>query len=71
MGLGVVKSLVFGIIIGVICCYRGYTASGGARGVGITVRKTAVETMVCIIIADYALSNVFLLIWDYFTLGQI
>ena len=30
VGVGVVKSFVFGILIGILACYRGYTATGGA-----------------------------------------
>jgi phospholipid/cholesterol/gamma-HCH transport system permease protein len=58
VGTGVVKSFFFGILIAVICCYQGYSARGGAAGVGRTVRRTAVITMVCIIVADYGISNV-------------
>lgn len=57
IGTGVVKSFVFGCLIGVISCYRGFTTEGGAEAVGRTVRATAVQTLVCIIIADYALST--------------
>jgi len=57
IGIGISKSIVFGLIIAVICCYRGYTTTGGAVGVGTTVKKTAVEIMACIIIADFSLST--------------
>jgi phospholipid/cholesterol/gamma-HCH transport system permease protein len=59
MTMGIVKSLVFGLIIGVVCCYRGYFATGGAAGVGRTVRSTAVQTLVAIIIADFSLTQLF------------
>jgi phospholipid/cholesterol/gamma-HCH transport system permease protein len=54
--LGVVKSFCFGTLIAVLACYRGYTASGGAVGVGRTVKSTAVQTLVAIIVADYLLT---------------
>lgn len=56
--LGAVKSVVFGIIIGVFACYKGYTTSGGARGVGETVRDTSVQILVAIIVMDYVVSEV-------------
>ncbi len=56
VGIGAFKSFFFGLLIGVICCYRGYHATGGAKGVGETVKRAAVETMVTLIVADYCLS---------------
>jgi len=55
---GVVKSFVFGLIIAVIACYRGYHTKGGAVGVGKTVKSCAVQTLVCIIIADVTISSI-------------
>jgi phospholipid/cholesterol/gamma-HCH transport system permease protein len=56
VGVGVTKSFVFGLLIGIICCYQGYTTTGGTTGVGVTVKRTAVTTLVCIVIADFSLS---------------
>lgn len=57
MVMGVVKSFVFGVLMGVLCCYRGYTTTGGAEGVGNTVRKTSVLSLLFILIADFLLSG--------------
>lgn len=51
---GLFKSFVFGLIISLIGCHIGLTASGGARGVG---RAT---------IQSFVLSAIFILIGDYF-----
>jgi phospholipid/cholesterol/gamma-HCH transport system permease protein len=56
VAMGVVKSFVFGSLIGLIACYRGYTATGGAEGVGEAVKATAVSTLIAIIIANYSIS---------------
>ena len=53
---GLFKCLVFSILLASICTYKGYNASGGAKGVGQAVVKTAVATMVGIVIADWATS---------------
>jgi phospholipid/cholesterol/gamma-HCH transport system permease protein len=53
---GVVKCFVFALVLATICTYKGFTASGGAKGVGQAVVKTAVSTMVCIVIADWLTS---------------
>ncbi len=57
VGLGAVKSLVFGILIAVICCFEGNRATGGAEGVGRAVRRAAVKTLLAIIIANFLVSS--------------
>jgi phospholipid/cholesterol/gamma-HCH transport system permease protein len=53
---GIFKCLVFAIVLAAICTYKGFTASGGARGVGRAVVETAVATMVALVAADWATS---------------
>jgi phospholipid/cholesterol/gamma-HCH transport system permease protein len=50
---GLVKCFVFAMLLGAICTYKGYSASGGAKGVGRAVVQTAVATMVAIVVADW------------------
>lgn len=57
IAMGIGKSFVFGALIGIISCYRGYHAQGGAEGVGRAVTQAAVENLVTIIVADFALSS--------------
>ncbi|MCB0406208.1 MAG: ABC transporter permease [Bdellovibrionales bacterium] len=71
VGTGMVKSLVFGIVIGVICCYRGYTASGGAAGVGRAVRQAAVEILVLIIVLDFTLSSLSEFLYSFLRVGLL
>ncbi|MBS1983976.1 MAG: ABC transporter permease [Bdellovibrionales bacterium] len=54
--LALIKSVVFGIIMGHICCANGYWATGGTQGVGQAVRKTAVQSMVLIVVSDFLIS---------------
>lgn len=68
---GFVKSFVFGNLIGVIACYRGYHTTGGALGVGSTVRRTAVATLVCIIIADFAISSLSTFLYQFLGMDLI
>lgn len=56
VGMGVVKSLAFGLLIGIVACYKGYSATRGAAGVGQAVKNTSVATAVCIIALDYLIS---------------
>jgi len=71
LGTGILKSFIFGVIISTICCYRGYTTTGGAVGVGITVKKAAVEILVCIIVADFTLSALSNYTYDFLRIGQL
>lgn len=53
---GLFKSAVFGLVFGVICTYRGFNTSGGAKGVGEATNKGVVHSMVMIIVLDYFLT---------------
>ncbi len=50
---GLFKCFVFSIVLATICTYKGYTTTGGAKGVGRSVVSTAVSTMVGLVIADW------------------
>jgi phospholipid/cholesterol/gamma-HCH transport system permease protein len=52
-----IKSLAFGAIVSVICCKKGFFASGGARGVGEATAKAVVASIVAIFAADYLLTT--------------
>ncbi len=54
---GLIKAAVFGLIFSVICTYRGFNTSGGAKGVGEATNRGVVTSMVMIIIMDYFVSN--------------
>ena len=53
----IVKSLVFGFVVSVICCKKGFHASGGARGVGEATAKAVVASIVAIFAFDYVLTT--------------
>jgi phospholipid/cholesterol/gamma-HCH transport system permease protein len=53
----VTKAIVFGVIVSVICCKKGFYASGGARGVGEATAKAVVASIVAIFAADYVLTT--------------
>ncbi len=50
---GLFKCFIFAIVLASICTYKGFTASGGAKGVGRAVVSTAVATMVGLVFADF------------------
>lgn len=54
---GVIKTAVFGWIIGNIACYHGYYATGGAAGVGRAVNDTVVRSALAFFAANYLLTS--------------
>ena len=53
---GILKAFVFGGILTMVGCYKGYYASGGARGVGMATTQAVVYGSVLILVADYFLT---------------
>jgi phospholipid/cholesterol/gamma-HCH transport system permease protein len=53
---GLVKCLTFSFLLASICTYKGYTTTGGAKGVGLTVIATSLSTMVGIVLVDWLTS---------------
>lgn len=54
--LALIKSFVFGLMIGTLSCFFGYNTSGSAESVGMTVRRTAVFSLLSIIVMDFLVS---------------
>ena len=59
---GILKSFVFSIIIGAVSCHQGLTTIGGPRGIGRSVTKAVVNSIVLIVIFDYLLTSLLLLV---------
>jgi len=54
---GLIKSIIFGIIVSTIACYKGFYTEGGAEGVGRATTSCVVISIVCLLIGDYFLSS--------------
>lgn len=50
---GVVKGAVFGLYVILVACHKGYTASGGAKGVGQATTRAMVSAALGVFILDY------------------
>jgi phospholipid/cholesterol/gamma-HCH transport system permease protein len=57
---GVFKSFVFALAIGIISCHQGLITRGGPRGIGRSVTKAVVNSIVSILILDYFLTRLLL-----------
>jgi phospholipid/cholesterol/gamma-HCH transport system permease protein len=56
----VIKCILFGAIISVVCCYKGMTASGGAAGVGRAVNQAVVISFMGFFAFNYAFTQTLL-----------
>jgi phospholipid/cholesterol/gamma-HCH transport system permease protein len=54
---GVVKSFAFAVTIGVVSCTQGLQTMGGPRGIGRSVTKAVVNSIVLILLLDYFLTR--------------
>jgi len=54
---GMFKACVFGVIVGLISCYKGYHVSGGALGVGKAANTTVVHSILLIVCVNYFLTS--------------
>jgi len=57
---GIGKSFVFGGIIGVVGCYKGFNVQGGTEGVGKATTETVAIIAVAVCLSDFFLSKLFL-----------
>ena len=54
---GIIKPIIFGLIIGMIACYKGLNTKGGTVGVGVSTTNAVVVGSITVIIADFFLSK--------------
>ena len=57
---GIVKSLVFGLTIILVACYKGYHTGAGAEGVSKATNQTVVLSAVLVLAWDYVLTSFFM-----------
>ena len=55
---GIVKAFVFAVVIGVVTCHQGLKTIGGPRGIGRSVTKAVVNSIVLILILDYFVTRI-------------
>ncbi len=60
---GIIKAMIFGLILGLISCFEGFRTNNGAKGVGISTTRAVVLSSVTVLIVDYFLTQIIL---EYF-----
>ena len=53
---GLLKAVIFGVIVSVITTWRGYSAAGGAKGVGEGTTRGVVMSSIAVLVADYVIT---------------
>ncbi len=61
---GTIKSFLFGLIIGLVSCYKGLTVSGGAAGVGGATTSSVVTAITTVIGFDTLCNIVLVAVFD-------
>ena len=59
--ISLLKGLIFGILIALVCATQGYNTKGGAKDVGESTTKAAVLSTVYMLMADFLINLVFYL----------
>jgi phospholipid/cholesterol/gamma-HCH transport system permease protein len=55
---GMEKAVIFGLILSSVSCYKGFHASGGAKGVGRATTQAVVYSLVAILLSDFFVTYV-------------
>jgi len=64
--VGLVKSVFFGALIAIICCYKGFTAEGGAAGVGRATTVAFVASFISILVVNFFLEVLFRFVYNFY-----
>ena len=56
--IGVIKSIIFGMIVALVGCDRGMTCTAGAEGVGKATTQSVVYSIIMLFAANYLLSSI-------------
>ncbi len=57
--VGLLKALLFGMIITTVACYEGFTTTQGALGVGFSTRRAVISAFLCILVVGYFVTRLF------------
>jgi phospholipid/cholesterol/gamma-HCH transport system permease protein len=55
---GLIKAVFFGLILSLVGCYKGFSTTGGAEGVGRATTEAVVLASVLILVSDYFLTAI-------------
>jgi phospholipid/cholesterol/gamma-HCH transport system permease protein len=59
-----VKSLLFGLLVGLISCYKGFAVRGGAAGVGSSTTDSVVQAIVTVLGFDTMINVILVALFE-------
>jgi phospholipid/cholesterol/gamma-HCH transport system permease protein len=59
LGVGLLKAVLFGIVITVVACHEGFSTTEGAVGVGYATRRSVIVSFLLILIIGYFVTRLF------------
>jgi phospholipid/cholesterol/gamma-HCH transport system permease protein len=57
--VGLLKAIIFGIVITIVSCHQGFNAKNGAVGVGQATRRTVIISFLTILVLGYIVTRLF------------
>lgn len=60
---GMIKTIFFSFIIGLVCCFKGFRTSGGSIGVGKFTTEAVALSSILVIISNFILTNAIINLW--------
>ena len=57
--VGLLKALLFGVIIATVSCHEGFATTQGAVGVGMATRRSVVVSFLMVLIVGYFVTRLF------------
>jgi len=59
--ISLLKAVVFGVVISLVCATQGYTTQGGAKEVGNSTTQAAIKSTIYMLIADFIINLIYYL----------
>lgn len=59
-GGGIFKSFIFGLIIAIVGCFKGFSVTGGTEGVGQATTETVAIASVAVCLSDFFMTKLFM-----------
>lgn len=59
--ISLLKAVIFGVLISLVCATQGYTTKGGAKEVGTATTQAAIKSTIYMLVADFIINLIFYL----------
>ncbi len=59
--ISILKAVIFGVLIALVCATQGYETKGGAKEVGLSTTQAAIKSTIYMLIADFIINLIYYL----------